>query len=191
MDMRPEGPRSPNLALFDNPIPAPGSLPPNGAPPHDVRRAFLHIRRRLEIIIATIVVGTLLSLAVTVLHKPNYTATALLAANGSSNDGTGRPDDSSIDTQIAMLQSTVFVEYAFQVLSRDERLRSLVPTSVDLERRLKVNQVMRSRLIAVNFTAKSPTDAADIANMIARLYVEDPLLQGAQSLDDASGTLSQ
>ncbi|MGB7975617.1 MAG: hypothetical protein WCF81_15000 [Roseiarcus sp.] len=50
---------------------------------------------------------------------------------------------------------------------------------------------MRSRLIAVNFTAKSPTDAADIANTIARLYVEDPLLQGAQSLDDANGTLSQ
>jgi MinD-like ATPase involved in chromosome partitioning or flagellar assembly/capsular polysaccharide biosynthesis protein len=50
---------------------------------------------------------------------------------------------------------------------------------------------MRSRLIAVNFTAKSPTDAADIANTIARLYVEDPLLQGAQSLDDASATLSQ
>jgi Mrp family chromosome partitioning ATPase/capsular polysaccharide biosynthesis protein len=192
MEMRPERPRSPHLAPVENQrIPARGSFSANGAGPYDIRRALIQIRRRLGIIIASLVIGTLLSLAVTVLHKPNYTATALLAANGSGDDGTGRPDDSSIDTQIAMLQSSVFVEHAFEVLSRDERLKSLVPNSVDLERRLKVNQVMRSRLIALNFTAKSPTDAADIANTIARLYVEDPLLQGAQSLDDASGTLSQ
>lgn len=192
MDMGPESSRSPHFALVENQsIPLRGPHPSNGARQYDLRRALLHIRRRLGIIVASIAVGTLLSLVVTVLHKPNYTATALLAANGSSDDGTGRPDDASVDTQIAMLQSSVFVEYAFGALSSDERLKSLLPNSVDLERRLKVNQVMRSRLIAVNFTAKSPTDAADIANRIARLYVEDPLLQGAQSLDDASGTLSQ
>jgi capsular polysaccharide biosynthesis protein len=192
MNMRPDGPSSPHLALVENQrVPALGMLPQNGTGSYDIRRALLHLRRRLGIIIASILVGTLLSVAVTVVHKPNYTATALLAANRSGDDGTGRPDDSSIDTQIAMLQSAVFVEHAFEILSRDERLKSLVPNSVDLERRLRVNQVMRSRLIAINFTAKSPTDAADIANTIARLYVEDPLLQGAQSLDDASGTLSQ
>ena len=192
MDMRPESSRSPHFALVENPpIPLRAPPPSNGARQYDLRRTLLHIRRRLGIIIASIAVGTLLSLVVTILHKPNYTATALLAANGSSDDGTGRPDDASVDTQIAMLQSSVFVGHAFGVLSSDERLKSLVPDAVDLERRLKVNQVMRSRLIAVNFTAKSPTDAADIANTIARLYVEDPLLQGAQSLDDASATLSQ
>jgi len=192
MDMSPESSRSPHFTLVgDQPIPLRGPPPSNRAHQYDFRRALLHIRRRLGIIIASIAVGTLLSLVVTVLYKPNYTATALLAANGSSDDGTGRPDDASVDTQIAMLQSSVFVAHAFGVLSSDERLKSLLPNSVDLERRLKVNQVMRSRLIAVNFTAKSPTDAADIANTIARLYVEDPLLQGAQSLDDANGTLSQ
>jgi Mrp family chromosome partitioning ATPase/capsular polysaccharide biosynthesis protein len=192
MDMRPRSTRSPHFALVDNqPVPVCGTPPSNGAHQYDLRRALLHIKRRLGIIIASIAVGTLLSLVVTTIHKPNYTATALLAANGSSNDGTGRPDDASVDTQIAMLQSSVFVGHAFGVLSSDEHLKSLVPDAVDLERRLKVNQVMRSRLIAVNFTAKSPMDAADIANTIARLYVEDPLLQGAQSLDDASGTLSQ
>jgi Mrp family chromosome partitioning ATPase len=162
-----------------------------GARPYDLTRALLHIRRRLGIVIASTLVGTLLAVVVTTLHKPNYTATALLAANRSGDDGTGRPDDSLIDTQIAMLQSSVFIEHAFEVLSRDERLKSLVPNSADLERRLRVNQLMRSRLIAVNFTAKSPTDAATIANTIARLYVEDPLLQGTQSLDDANGTLAQ
>jgi uncharacterized protein involved in exopolysaccharide biosynthesis len=192
MDMRPRSTRSPHFALVDNqPVPVCGTPPSNGAHQYDLRRALLHIKRRLGIIIASIAVGTLLSLVVTTIHKPNYTATALLAANGSSNDGTGRPDDASVDTQIAMLQSSVFVGHAFGVLSSDEHLKPLVPDAVDLERRLKVNQVMRSRLIAVNFTAKSPTDAADIANTIARLYVEDPLLQGAQSLDDASATLSQ
>lgn len=192
MEMRPGRPCSPQLPLIENqPILARGPLPSNCTRPYDIRRALLHIKRRPGIIIASVIVGTLLSLAVTVLHKPNYTATALLAANGSGDDGVGHPDDSSIDTQIAMLQSSVFGEHAFEVLSRDERLKSLVPNSVDLERRLKVNQVMRSRLIALNFTAKSPSDAADIANTIARLYVEDPLLQGAQSLDDASGTLSR
>jgi capsular polysaccharide biosynthesis protein len=192
MNMRPEGPGAPHIGLVENhPVSARGPLPENATRPYNLSRALLHIRRRFGIVIASILVGTMLSLVVTTLHKPNYTATALLAANRSGDDGTGRPDDSSIDTQIAMLQSAVFVEHAFEILSRDERLKSLVPNSVDLERRLRVNQVMRSRLIAINFTAKSPTDAAEIANTIARLYVEDPLLQGAQSLDDASGTLSQ
>ena len=87
MDMRPESSRSPHFALVENqPIPLRAPSPSNGARQYDLRRPLLHIRRRLGIIIASIAVGTLLSLVVTIIHKPNYTATALLAANGSSND---------------------------------------------------------------------------------------------------------
>ena len=98
--------------------------------------------------------------------------------------------DAAVDTQIAMLQSPGFMEHAFDVLSLDERLKEAVPRLSEMERRLKVIQELRSRLIAISFSAKSPSVAADVANKIARLYVEDPLLQSVQSVDDAYGQLS-
>jgi succinoglycan biosynthesis transport protein ExoP len=42
----------------------------------------------------------------------------------------------------------------------------------DLERRLRVNQEGRSRIIAVSFTSTDPDTAMTIANRIAELYVE-------------------
>ena len=192
MDMRPEIARSPHLALAADQSASFREAPrPDGTPKYDLKRAFGHIRRRLGVIVASVALGASLSLAVAILHKPYYTATALLSVNATEDDGSGRGDDSWVDTQIAMLQSSVFVDRAFETLSREQRASASLPRAIDLERRLKVNQVMRSRLVAVNFSDKSPVDAAEIANMIARLYVEDPLLQGVQSLDDANDTLSR
>src|ERR1700730_9682986 len=43
----------------------------------------------------------------------------------------------------------------------------------DLDRGLKVNQELRSRVISVSFTSESPLRAAAVANQTVQLYVED------------------
>ncbi len=157
-------------------------------PPYDLKRAMRHLRLRLGLVVTCIAIGSLVAMAISIIHKPNYTAAALLSVNQQGDDG--RNGDASVDTQIAMLQSPVFVERAFNALSRDKAIGKTLSGPEDLERRLKVSQVMRSRLVSINFSAKSPETAAEIANRIAHLYVESPHMQGVQSIDDASETLS-
>lgn len=140
---------------------------------------------------ASIGLGAAISLAIVVLHKPNYTAAAFLSVSTTADDGSGRNDNSSVDTQLAMLQSPIFVERAFEDLPQAVRAQASLIKPDDLERRLKFSQVMRSRLISINVSDKSPAVAADIANAMARLYVEDPLLQGVRSIDNSSEPLSQ
>jgi capsular polysaccharide biosynthesis protein len=190
VDMRVEmPPKSPFALLDDHTRRGPDQSTAEAAPQFDLRRAWGRIRRRLAIIVISAAVGGSLSVVASIALKPTYTATALIAVNEA--DDSNRSDDVSVDTQLAMLQSSVFMDHAFEALSRDDRLRAAVPQHVDLERHLKVTQELKSRLIGVAFSAKSPGDAADIANKIARLYVEDPYLQSTGSVDDASETRSR
>ena len=145
----------------------------------------------MAIIVFSFVIGASLSVVAGFVIKPTFTAIALLVVNEADQRDAGRNGDASVDTQIAMLQSPAFIERAFEAISRNDRLQAAVPKSIDLERHLKVLQELKSPLIAVTFSAKSPSDAADIANMVARLFVEDPFLQGARRVDDASDNLSQ
>jgi uncharacterized protein involved in exopolysaccharide biosynthesis len=182
-------PKSPFALLDDYTRRPPDQSTAEAAPQFDLRRAWGRIRRRLAIIVISAAVGGSLSVVASIALKPTYTATALIAVNEA--DDSNRSNDVSVDTQLAMLQSSVFMDHAFEALSRDDRLRAAVPQHVDLERHLKVTQELKSRLIGVAFSAKSPSDAADIANKIARLYVEDPYLQSTGSVDDASETRSR
>ncbi len=177
-------PKSPFALLDDHTRRQPDQSTAEAAPQFDLRRVWGCIRRRLAIIVISAALGGTLSVVASIALKPTYTATALIAVNEA--DDSNRSNDVSVDTQLAMLQSSVFMDRAFEALSRDDRLRAAVPQHVDLERHLKVSQQLKSRLIEVAFSAKSPGDAADIANKIARLYVEDPYLQSTGSVDDAS-----
>ena len=190
MEMRAENSPRPPFALVDY-EPFRVQAPPPSAPPNSLQRAFHHIRRRIALVAVITGVGGLLSIVASQIIKPTYTATALLAVNDGDAGSDGRTSDVTVDTQIAMLQSQAFFKRAYDAVSHDERLNSAVPRVIDLERRLKVIQVLKSPLIAVAFSAKSPTDAADIANKIARVFVEDPFLQGVESVDDASRGLSR
>jgi capsular polysaccharide biosynthesis protein/MinD-like ATPase involved in chromosome partitioning or flagellar assembly len=167
------------------------SSKPETAPEFDLRRAWEHIQRRIAIIVISVAVGASLSVFAGVVIKPTYTATALIAVNQADDSDASRNGDASVDTQLAMLQSPLFIHRAFEVLSRDDHLKVAVPQQVNLERHLKVIQQLRSRLIGLTFSAKSPSDAAEVANKIARLYVEDPYLQSMDSVDDTSGTRSR
>ena len=190
VDMRVEMPPKSPFALLDNQMRRrPDQSTAEAAPQFDLRRAWGRIRRRLAIVVISAAVGGSLSVVASIALKPTYTATALIAVNEA--DDSNRNNDVSVDTQLAMLQSSVFMDHVFEALSRDDRLRAAVPQHVDLERHLKVTQELKSRLIGVAFSAKSPADAADIANKIARLYVEDPYLQSTGSVDDASETRSR
>jgi polysaccharide biosynthesis transport protein len=192
MDMRAKISSGPRFAILDD---QPHSGQDRGTTEtvrtYDIKQAFDRIRRRAAIIVISVAIGGLLSLVAAFVIKPTYTATALLAVSAADDGDANRNGDVSVDTQIAMLQSPVFLQRAFEAISRDNHLRDAIPRSIDLERHLKVLQQLRSRLIAVTFTATSASDAAGIANKIARLYVEDPFLQSAESVDDASATLSQ
>jgi Mrp family chromosome partitioning ATPase/capsular polysaccharide biosynthesis protein len=192
MDMRAEiSPKLPFALLEDQTQRRQGQSIAEAATQFDLKRAWERIRRRLAIIVISVAVGGSLSVFASIAVKPTFTATALIAVNEADDGDANRNGDVSVDTQLAMLQSPVFMDRAFEALSRDDRLRAAVPQRVDLERRLKVIQQLRSRLIGVTFSAKSPSDAADIANKIARLYVEDPYLQSVGSVDDASETRSR
>lgn len=187
MEMRAENSPQPPFALIGYQSLKEPAL--SSAPPNSLARAFHHIRRLIALVAVVTAVGGLLSLGASQIIKPTYTATALLAVG--DTDASGRASDVTVDTQIAMLQSQVFLKRAYEAVSHDERLSAAVPRAVDLERHLKVIQVLKSPTIAVAFSAKSPTDAADIANKIARVFVEDPFLQGVESVDDMSRGLSR
>jgi polysaccharide biosynthesis transport protein len=192
MDMRAEISGGPRFAVPDRQ--SDGGQRPSyaeAARPYDLKKSFESIRRRLAIIVFSFAFGGILSAVAGFVIKPTFTATAILTVQDADEGNAGRNGDVSVDTQLAMLQSPAFIERAFEAISRDDRLKAAVPRSIDLQRHLKVLQELRSRVIAVTFSAKSPSNAADIANTVARLFVEDPLLQGEKSIDDASDDLPQ
>ena len=156
----------------------------------DIGQAVARLHRRFGLVIACILAGVALSFAAAFLPGPTYTATALISVAEGDDNASSRATDAAVDTQIAMLQSPIFIERAFNALSLDDHLKQAVSRVSDFERRLKVMQQLRSRLIAISFSAKSPTAAAEVANLIARLYVEDPFLQSVESVDDSSRKLS-
>lgn len=162
----------------------------DASPEVDLARIIELVRRRLWIVIASIAVGGGLAIYAALFLLPNYTAKAVLAVSDAALADSGHDDESSVDTQIAMLQSSAFRQRAFESLSRDKRLKAAVPRLIDLDGRLKVMRELRSRLIVVAFSAKSPNVAADVANFVARLYVEDPKLQGARGIDDLNDVWS-
>ena len=154
--------------------------------PMDLAKAFAYLRRRVRLVILCIVIGGGISAATGLLIKPTFTATALLAVAEADDAAQSHMEDSAVDTQIAMLQSPNFMERAFRALAADPALSEAAPNVGALERRMKVLQQSKSRLIALTFSAKSPSVAAEAANKVARLYVEDPVLQSVQSVDDVT-----
>jgi succinoglycan biosynthesis transport protein ExoP len=61
----------------------------------------------------------------------------------------------------------------------------------DLDRGLKVNQELRSRVISVSFTSESPLRAAAVANQTVQLYVEDLTRQKREYATSELARLSQ
>lgn len=157
----------------------------------DLERVLGLLRRRAWIVVASTAIGGALAIFAAFLLLPNYTAEALLSMSKTEFAGSDRGNDAFVDTQLAMLQSHAFLKRAFAFISHDVLLKAAVPSVTDLERRLTVMQSLRSRIISVAFRARSPEVAADVANVIVRLYADAPVLQDAEGVDDVSARLAQ
>lgn len=136
-------------------------------------RAARLVWRRRRLVLACVL--SLMSLASYVAFDvmTRYSAKALLVVGDVQTADERFPDDDkAIDTQIAMLTSPAQLQAVLDSLWQEPRFRDIIPRYIDLERHLKVEQELKSRLISITFTAKSPTVAAEVANRAATLYVE-------------------
>lgn len=130
------------------------------------------ILRRLWVVIAVFLLGLALSAGAGFVLMPNYTATALLSVQTPANKDIRADDASAIDTHITMLKSDGFLARVVTELAKENRLGPTPISLANLRRHTNVMQELKSSLISINETAKSPTDAAIIANTIAASYVD-------------------
>lgn len=158
--------------------PAPGDPDPFG--PGGASEAFAEIKKRLRLVLACIGVGSALAVFAAIFLMPHYTAKALLIVNDSDVSDPRRADEGAIDMHVSLLTSRSHLDHVLAEIQKDPDLQGRFPRTADIDRRLKVIQELRSRLIGINFTAKSPQIAAKVANYVARLYVE-----GSQTTGDA------
>jgi len=150
-----------------------GESEASGRPP-EIGRILENLLRRGRLILACVGVGATLAIIASLVLLPRYTAKALLMDTDSEiGDVARRADEGAIDTHIAMLSSQAHLEHVLAAMEQDPQLKGRYARVSDLERHLKVMQELRSHLISINFTAKSPVVAAGVANEIARLYVEE------------------
>jgi uncharacterized protein involved in exopolysaccharide biosynthesis/Mrp family chromosome partitioning ATPase len=158
-----------------------------------IKRIFNTLQRRRRVIVYTVAAGGILALLASIIFGPSYLATAQLIIDlqrpDISNQGmTGAPiavsqvaEDSAIDTHITTLTSDANLRQALQALgSLDEKDvgRADKPAILKenaaltrLRRGLKVGQERRSRIISVGYNDRDPNQAAQIANAVARVYV--------------------
>lgn len=138
----------------------------------DLRRILELVSRRLWLVLAVFLLGSVLALVAGFLLMPNYTATALLAVQTPAYKDARADDASAVDTHITLLKSDAFLARVARALAKDTRLDPATISLVNLRRHTNVMQELKSALISINETAKSPAAAAIIANAIATSYVD-------------------
>jgi uncharacterized protein involved in exopolysaccharide biosynthesis len=148
----------------------------------DFTRMIETLIERRKLVLTCIGIGAALAIFSALVLMPRYTAKALLIYNDTETaDGARRADDGAIDTHIAMLTSRAHLDRALAEMENDEMLRGRFKSALDIERHLKVMQELRSHLLSVNFTARSPEVAARVANEIAQAYVDESLSPDAST----------
>jgi capsular polysaccharide biosynthesis protein len=154
-------------------------------------RAMGLVKRRLPLVLASVVLGAAVAVYAAFALLPSYTAKALIGVNETELSDPTRAADAAVDTHLTMLQSPAFLARVYELASRDARTEKEVARPADLERRLHVMQEMRSRLIGVSFTAHSPDVAASVVNLVVRTYLDGLSVQSAQAIDEAVASLER
>ncbi|MCW2285388.1 capsular polysaccharide biosynthesis protein [Rhodoblastus acidophilus] len=147
-----------------------------------LRQIFSLVLRRKGLAVLIVAGSVGLATVSSVFLMPRYTGKVLLSVGEGENGPADRRNEDAIDTHLVQLGSHAHLAQVLAALRKTPAYHDRYAGVSDLERRLKVMQESRSRLISVNFTAKSPEEAADVANLTAQLYVDKIL-----SADDASG----
>jgi uncharacterized protein involved in exopolysaccharide biosynthesis len=153
-------------------------------------RAMSLVKRRLRFVLACVGLGAALAIYTSLTLLPNYTAKALIRVNETEVLDPTRAE-AAVDIQLTMLQSPAFLARVYEVAHRDAKIEKEVVRLADLERRLHVMQEMRSPLISVTFTARSPEVAAAVANLVVRTHLDDLSVQAAQGIDRTVADLEQ
>jgi uncharacterized protein involved in exopolysaccharide biosynthesis len=164
---------------------------PQVTPPSiDFGRAMSLVKRRLRFVLACVGLGATLAIYTSLTLLPNYTARALMRVNETEVLDPTRAE-AAVDIQLTMLQSPAFLARVYEVAHRDAKIGKEVVRLADLERRLHVMQEMRSPLVSVTFTTRSPEVAAAVANLVVRTHLDDLSVQAAQGIDRTVANLEQ
>jgi Mrp family chromosome partitioning ATPase len=164
---------------------------PQVTPPSiDFGRAMSLVKRRLRFVLACVGLGAALAIYTSLTLLPNYTARALIRVNETEVLDPMRAE-AAVDIQLTMLQSPAFLARVYEVAHRDAKIGKEVVRLADLERRLHVMQEMRSPLVSVTYTARSPEVAAAVANLVVRTHLDDLSVQAAQGIDRTVADLEQ
>src|SRR5579871_2442594 len=155
------------------------------------------LRRRRKFVLGMTIAGTAFAVAVTFLIPAEYSATAEIMVDPQQADAVGgnpgavsRTADEvaiAVDTQTSMLSARGHLRRDLDSFAREDDPRTAIfradPRSAhkspfasrwgmeQLERRLNVLQLRRSRVISIKFSARNPETAAAVANRIADLHV--------------------
>lgn len=158
------------------------------------------LRRHSRLIIVVTLAGTVLAGTAGLILPRRYTATAEIVVDSQQADAlrgsaarSREPDETAIDTQVAMLNARDHLRQVLESLSGEHRFPRIEPGTASAEtvraldeliRHLRVARVGRSRAISINFTATNPQIAADVANRIADLHI-------AGTVDDKRALIRQ
>jgi Mrp family chromosome partitioning ATPase len=154
-------------------------------------RAMRLLKRRLPLVLACVVLGAAVAAYAAFALLPSYTAKALIGVNETELSDPTRAADAAVDTHLTMLQSPAFLARVYELARRDTKTEKEVARLADLERRLRVMQELRSRLIGVSFTAHSPEAAASVVNLVVRTYLDGLSAQSAQEIDETVASLER
>jgi len=132
------------------------------------------LRRRLRLIVVSLLVVGLSAFVVSAMQPPIYASQAQVVVGqqdaGTSVLGMSLPDqaqvsEQGIQTQVQLMSSSAFLRLVIDKLG----LRTTVE---DLSQRISVSEVGLTSLVIVRASAPTPQEAADIANALAQRYVD-------------------
>lgn len=157
-------------------------------------RDYLNVirARRGVILLATIIV-TLVALAVSMLQPPTYESQAKVLISekdtGAAIFGTVLPELSSqperaLQTQVQLVEVRPIAEATIKKLGLEE-------TPEELLARIEVSGVGQTNVIAISATARTPEEAADIANTMAEEYVAASRERKRASIAEAADEVAQ
>jgi len=200
----------PNFPAYLQPIQPPNIEPEEGAIP--LSHYFWIIRRqswKIALFVATCLVATFV---ISARLQPIYESVATIsidrnAPSGIVGDEAQKPGGGSQDadqyiaTQMKMVQSDAVlrpVAEKFDLLEREHQLRGLSPQMTRALRdaptqlrQLRVSRPTNTYLVQVSYRSPSPQLAADVANAIARSYLEHIYRIQIASSTSASGFMEK
>ena len=149
----------------------------------DLTEIFNIILKRLWLIIGLAICGISCALAVNMLMRPVYGATALLMINqedaGKINSNPYRSfinEEDYYRTQYQLLESRSFLERVYKKLELNQYEQFQNPGGVGkLHKAISISPITRSRLVNINVRTYDPSLAAEVANAVAETFVAENL----------------